>query len=183
MDLIDENGSGALEMDEARSVLNMMGVHTEEAQDVLRIVFQDSKQASIQAMMDVLIGKNLRTVDELESMLSRIEMFQKAFRSVDVDGSGKIDLKEIFLLMDHLNVDRGLAAEVMSFMDDDGSGEVTWFEFIESITSDEFQAAFPSITLEALSLIPSCVDLNPLHRIAKQSWFYWFGESAWTFGY
>eukprot|EP00928_Gymnodinium_smaydae_P043821 TRINITY_DN29298_c0_g1_i1.p1 TRINITY_DN29298_c0_g1~~TRINITY_DN29298_c0_g1_i1.p1 ORF type:complete len:787 (-),score=124.78 TRINITY_DN29298_c0_g1_i1:535-2553(-) len=103
----------------------------------------------------ILMCEGLKTPEELFSAVSRIDTFKKAFSSVDTDASGTIDRKELFLALELLNIDKRLAADMMAILDDDGSGEITWYEFVNGMTSELFREQFPDITVDTFAMLPS----------------------------
>ena len=48
-------------------------------------------------------------------------------------------------MMELLNIDLKLAADLMAFLDLDDSGDVNWQEFVRGVCSDQFAVLFPRL--------------------------------------
>jgi Ca2+-binding EF-hand superfamily protein len=77
---------------------------------------------------------SLRSVVTNEKKLERIA--RVVFNSIDKDGSGLIDIKELEVVMFSVANDLGLKQpsrkeirEVFNILDSDGSGNITFYEF------------------------------------------------------
>mmetsp|Transcript_64157 Transcript_64157/g.114114 ORF Transcript_64157/g.114114 Transcript_64157/m.114114 type:complete len:917 (+) Transcript_64157:136-2886(+) len=146
--------------DEAKSLLAIMQVPQHQSQTVMEKMFPTSQARPLLDIVDCISEITSWGDQEMEVLLHRVGVFQQAFLKVDIDGSGTLTLKEVFLMMDTLGVDKSFAADLMAFLDDDGSGEISWLEFVEGISSKEFKEKFPHVTLEAICTMPSCMDGN-----------------------
>lgn len=155
LDIIDQDQSGDLGEDEVKTLLAAMGLKGKDVQNVMTAVFEEATATTHQKVTDAILMWTEIGEGDLETMLGRVVLFQKAFRKIDVDRNSKLTLNEIIWMMESLNIEKKLAADLMAFLDDDDSGTVTWVEFVRGMSSDQFQVLFPQITLEALVAIPS----------------------------
>lgn len=155
LDIIDQDQSGDLGEDEVKTLLAAMGLKGKDVENVMKAVFEEAASTTHNNVTDAILMWTDVGEGDLETMLGRVVLFQKAFRKIDVDGNQKLNLNEIIWMMESLNIEKKLAADLMAFLDDDDSGDVTWVEFVKGMSSDQFQVLFPRITLEALVAIPS----------------------------
>eukprot|EP00441_Pelagodinium_beii_P015048 CAMPEP_0197671892 /NCGR_PEP_ID=MMETSP1338-20131121/77678_1 /TAXON_ID=43686 ORGANISM="Pelagodinium beii, Strain RCC1491" /NCGR_SAMPLE_ID=MMETSP1338 /ASSEMBLY_ACC=CAM_ASM_000754 /LENGTH=366 /DNA_ID=CAMNT_0043251885 /DNA_START=25 /DNA_END=1122 /DNA_ORIENTATION=- len=146
--------------DQVKSLLTIMQVPQQHKLGVMEKIFQGSEEAALSDVVDCISETTQWGDQEMEVLLHRVGVFQQAFQKVDIDDSGTLTLKEVFLMMETLGVDKSFAADLMAFLDDDGSGEISWAEFVEGISSPEFKKKFPHVTLEAICTMPSCMDGN-----------------------
>lgn len=155
LDIIDQDQSGDLGEDEVKTLLAAMGLKGKDVENVMIAVFDEATSTTHNKVTDAILMWTDVGEGDLETMLGRVVLFQKAFRKIDVDSNQKLSLNEIMWMMESLNIEKKLAADLMAFLDDDDSGDVTWVEFVKGMSSDQFQVLFPQVTLEALVAIPS----------------------------
>eukprot|EP00438_Fugacium_kawagutii_P022023 Skav232743 [mRNA] locus=scaffold4478:11064:12737:+ [translate_table: standard] len=162
LDLIDEDGSGDLDSGEVETLLAAMGITGKEKQKILKASLNGQTKTSEDRVTEaILIHADIKE-SKLQVMLGRVALFGKVFRWLDFDGDGTLSLPEILRMMELLNIDQKLAADLMAFLDTDDSGEITWQEFVQGVCSEEFTLLFPQITLEALVELPSSLQQNKL---------------------
>ena len=131
----------------------------DDSKNILLAIFRDGgrKTNHLELTEAILDNSNLDQ-ETLEVMLGRVALFGKVFRRLDANGDGQLSLSEIIKMMEMLNIDTKLAADMMAFLDADDSGEVTWQEFVRGVCSNQFKVLFPEITLEALVDLPSSLQ-------------------------
>eukprot|EP00435_Cladocopium_sp_Y103_P023827 s541_g5.t2 len=162
LDLIDEDKSGDLDAEEVETLLAAMGISGPERQKILVASLNGKKKTTEERVTEaILIHADIKE-SKLQVMLGRVALFGKVFRWLDFDGDGTLSLPEILRMMELLNIDLKLAADLMAFLDTDDSGEITWQEFVRGICTEEFSVLFPQITLEALVELPSSLQQNKL---------------------
>ncbi|CAE7696497.1 unnamed protein product [Symbiodinium sp. KB8] len=159
LDLIDQDQSGDLDHAEVETLLAAMGLQGDDSKNILLAIFRDGgrKTNHLELTEAILDNSNLDQ-ETLEVMLGRVALFGKVFRRLDANGDGQLSLSEIIKMMEMLNIDTKLAADMMAFLDADDSGEVTWQEFVRGVCSNQFKVLFPEITLEALVDLPSSLQ-------------------------
>lgn len=169
-DLIDEDQSGDLDAKEVETLLAAMGINGPERQQIIVSSFDGCTRTNHMKVTDA-ITQVLSGTDEskLHVMLGRVALFGKVFRWLDFDGDGTLSLPEIIRMMELLNIDLKLAADLMAFLDTDDSGEITWQEFVRGICTDDFSSLFPEITLEALVELPSSLQSNKVISREEES--------------
>ena len=161
MDLIDEDGSGDLDAAEVKTLLAAMGIsQREDVEDIVRLALQGHRRTNHLRVTDAILECTELDEAKIQMMLGRVALFGKAFRWLDFDQNGTLSLHEIVRMMELLNIDRGLAGDLMAYLDSDDSGEITWQEFVRGVCSPEFSSLFPQITLEALVELPSSLRAN-----------------------
>eukprot|EP00438_Fugacium_kawagutii_P007106 Skav222879 [mRNA] locus=scaffold1102:67388:70902:- [translate_table: standard] len=94
-----------------------MGLKGKDVENVMIAVFEDAPATTHDKVTDAILMWTDVAEGDLETMLGRVVLFQKAFRKIDVNGDSKLRLNE----------------------DDDDSGDVTWVEFVRGMSSDQFQ--------------------------------------------
>ena len=162
LDLIDEDKSGDLDAAEVETLLAAMGITGPEREKILLAALNGQKRTNEERVTEsILIHADIKE-SKLQNMLGRVALFGKVFRWLDFDGDGTLSLPEILRMMELLNIDHKLAADLMAFLDSDDSGEITWQEFVRGICTEEFSVLFPQITLEALVELPSSLQKNKL---------------------
>ncbi len=160
LDLIDEDGSGDLDAMEIETLLAAMGITGPEQQKILLSALDGSQKTKEHKVTDAILLHADINETKLQVMLGRVALFGNVFRWLDFDGDGTLSLPEIIRMMELLNIDLKLAADLMAFLDSDDSGEITWQEFVRGICSKNFASLFPQITLEALVELPSSLQQN-----------------------
>eukprot|EP00440_Ansanella_granifera_P051525 gb/GFBE01055861.1/.p1 GENE.gb/GFBE01055861.1/~~gb/GFBE01055861.1/.p1 ORF type:complete len:983 (+),score=211.03 gb/GFBE01055861.1/:1-2949(+) len=155
---IDADGTGDLDEVEVMTLLAVMSVRGQDATNVMSYLFRRVKQTSMEAVVDAII--EFTDIDEncMQVMFARVATFQKAFQNLDTSGDGTLDLEEICTMLERINVSTSLAAELLAYLDDDDSGQVSWCEFVQGVCREDFQARFPEISVEAIIQMPSCLD-------------------------
>lgn len=162
LDLIDEDKSGDLDAAEVETLLAAMGITGPERQKILVASLNGNQNTTEERVTEaILIHADIKE-SKLQVMLGRVALFGKVFRWLDFDGDGTLCLPEVLRMMELLNIDLKLAADLMAFLDTDDSGEITWQEFVRGICTEEFSVLFPQITLEALVELPSSLQQNKL---------------------
>ena len=158
IDLIDEDQSGDLDANEVETLLAAMGIYEEK--EIIMASALDGRATTSHSKVTDAITSALSEIGEnkLQVMLGRVALFGKVFRWLDFDGDGTLSLPEIIRMMELLNIDLKLAADLMAYLDTDDSGEITWQEFVRGICRDDFAMLFPQITLEALVELPSSLQ-------------------------
>mmetsp|Transcript_60923 Transcript_60923/g.108202 ORF Transcript_60923/g.108202 Transcript_60923/m.108202 type:complete len:841 (+) Transcript_60923:38-2560(+) len=153
-------GSDSVELQprELGCLMCILGIKGVESAIVYSRLTDPEAGTNVQELVNALVTTGLRSPDEIVSSLRNISIFQKAFKAADVDGSGTITKDELIRMLERLNIDRGGAADMLTHLDVDGSGEISWFEFIEGTTSEDFQKRFPEVTLESLAMLPSVLQ-------------------------
>ena len=71
----------------------------------------------------------------------RRQSLQKAFESIDRDGSGSIDRGELVFALGQLGLDQGLAGAIFAEGDTDGDGEITLDEFYALVATVQAREA------------------------------------------
>eukprot|EP00658_Telonema_sp_P-2_P013227 TRINITY_DN15009_c0_g1_i1.p1 TRINITY_DN15009_c0_g1~~TRINITY_DN15009_c0_g1_i1.p1 ORF type:complete len:1492 (-),score=427.74 TRINITY_DN15009_c0_g1_i1:101-4576(-) len=73
-----------------------------------------------------------------QPILCRINELREAFAMVDVDGSGELDLDEIWEALTRLGTSRARSevAAMVEAMDDNGNGELDFVEFLKMVSED-----------------------------------------------
>eukprot|EP00930_Biecheleria_cincta_P045054 TRINITY_DN31052_c0_g1_i1.p1 TRINITY_DN31052_c0_g1~~TRINITY_DN31052_c0_g1_i1.p1 ORF type:complete len:825 (+),score=102.19 TRINITY_DN31052_c0_g1_i1:95-2569(+) len=153
------HGAESLNDQEAWALLSMMGISGKQKTTIYDSLFSiNCTSASLADLLDAVSGEIGCSQHDIASMLARIPVYERAFRNIDADGSGKISCSELLQMLGTLGIDTSSSADLMAFLDEDGSGEVTWFEFVEGLTHETFVRRFPYVTLEMLCTVPSCLD-------------------------
>merc|ERR1711964_815369 len=100
-----------------------------------------------------------------------------AFDLFDTDGSGNVDAKELTVAMRALGVEpkKGEIEKMMSEVDDDGSGEVGYEEFLKMMTNKILNKDPKDDMLKAMRLFEPDLDqtggvtLKNVKRVAKET--------------
>ncbi|CAE7686518.1 unnamed protein product [Symbiodinium sp. CCMP2592] len=159
LDLIDQDQSGDLDHAEVETLLAAMGLQGDDSKNILLAIFRDGgRKTNHLELTEAILDNSDLDQETLEVMLGRVALFGKVFRRLDANGDGQLSLSEIIKMMEMLNIDTKLAADMMAFLDADDSGEVTWQEFVRGVCSNQFKVLFPEITLEALVDLPSSLQ-------------------------
>ena len=138
LDLIDEDKSGDLDAAEVETLLAAMGITGPERQKILVASLNGNQNTTEERVTEaILIHADIKE-SKLQVMLGRVALFGKVFRWLDFDGDGTLCLPEVLRMMELLNIDLKLAADLMAFLDTDDSGEITWQEFVRGICTEEF---------------------------------------------
>eukprot|EP00913_Durusdinium_trenchii_P000284 g258.t1 len=114
LDIIDQDQSGDLGKEEVETLLAAMGLKGQDVENVLRIVFDKVSATTHTRVTDAILMMTNVSEGELETMLGRVVLFQKAFRKIDVNGNSKLSLNEIMWMMESLDIDKKLAADLMA---------------------------------------------------------------------
>lgn len=145
---IDDDGSGLLDRDELKKLLEKLGkVVTEE---VLSTAMQemdrdDSGQVDLSEFLQWWRKAGAEARAEMTRVADRMNQLREVFESMDADNSGSLDHEEITeMIAKHLGMKLKPAEleEALKQMDDDSSGEVSFSEFYAWWTKDETQATF-----------------------------------------
>ena len=137
----DTDGSGDLDCRELGTLLSTAGLVVTKA-DVARLLAQydeDNSGTLSSAEFQILAKRELALSGELAA-------YAAAFKAVDADGSGEIDLNELRALLMRLGHPSD-PAELFAKYDADGSGKLTFDEFMEVVKAGlvdvaELRAAF-----------------------------------------
>lgn len=126
-DLFDQDGSGAISIDELKEVMKKLG--------------NDTSQSDLQSMVNEIDKNGDGEIDFNEFIILMSNKFEdsnledeirQAFRSFDQDGDGFIDAEELKNVMRNLgdNISDEHVKEMISEADIDGDGKVNLEEFI-----------------------------------------------------
>ena len=133
----DKDGSGRLEKKEVLAMMGDLGLDEKQAELCFMMLDKDgNNNVSEKELMDWLrAGEGYKVVDD-PNRYSFLRRVADAFKRYDKDGSGVIDKNEFRALLaavgkDWRSCDDSVIEKALSVVDKDGSGTVSFTEFLD----------------------------------------------------
>lgn len=142
--LFDADGGGTVDTEEFMEMLDVvhMKMSEEEVSAMIRSVAGDDVEELDFALFVELIA-SARTTGGGGGVLGKISELREGFTMFDTDGSGALDAGEIQEVLASLGSEMELAEveKIINKIDEDGDGELNFFEFISLVATQESQEA------------------------------------------
>lgn len=156
---VDSEDHNCISRREASVMLRTMALGRETEDLILESLYEHNdcevtENRLIASVLDIHGFDHTR----LRKILRSMKMFRDAFHRCDMDGSGKLELNEVRLLLKRLGKYANEAMEMMAMLDKDRSGAITWLEFVEGFTSPEFNRRFEDVKIEDVAVLPELLD-------------------------
>lgn len=160
--LVDVDGSGTLNKKELEVCLHTLDVPPSTVKSVAEMVAEadadGSGELDLEEFTALLHSLGADLGPEADKLLARLAKLRQAFVNIDSDGSGTVSAQELLSALRRLGLDTGGAAELLSILDGDGSGEISWFEFAQGMGNANLDGRFAAFNIEALAELPSFLD-------------------------